>query len=127
MSEETKNIMVVEDDEKIGFLLDFILTREGFQVIQFFDGKEASQYISQENNPPELVLLDIMLPFKDGFQLLKEIKSSQSWKNTTVLMLTAKAQSQEITRALDQGASDYIIKPFQPEELIARIKRFLPH
>ncbi len=117
-------IMVVEDDEKISFLLNFLLTRQGFHVLKSTDGDRASEWIAA-NGPPDLVLLDIMLPHKDGYAVLSEIRAKPSWKDVPVMMLTAKAQGTDITRALDQGANDYLIKPFQTDELVARIKRFL--
>ena len=118
------SILVVEDDEKIAFLLNFILTRQNYKVVKQEDGQKASEWIAT-NDAPSLVLLDIMLPYKDGYALLSEMRANPKWKDVPVLMLTAKAQGDEITRAFDQGANDYLIKPFQPDELLARIKRFL--
>jgi DNA-binding response OmpR family regulator len=117
-----KTLLIVEDDEKISLLLDFFLNREGYKVTKVEDGKKALAWITSES-PSDVVLLDLMLPFKDGYQILSEIRSHDSWKNVPVIILTAKAQSQEIARALDMGANDYLVKPFQPAELLARIKR----
>lgn len=116
--------MIVEDDEKIAFLLDFLLAREGYNILKAGDGKKASELIAS-GDPPDLVLLDLMLPFKDGYQLLAEIRGKESWKSVPVIMLTAKSQSQEVARALEEGANEYLVKPFQPAELLARLKRFL--
>jgi DNA-binding response OmpR family regulator len=69
------------------------------------------------------VLLDVMLPFLDGFALVALLRAQPAWKNVPVIMLTAKTQEKDIVRALDEGANDYIVKPFQPAELLARIKR----
>lgn len=117
-----KTILVVEDDEKISQLLNFLLEREGYKVLRVEDGKKALDCIASQT-PPDVVLLDLMLPFKDGYQILTEVRGHTTWKNVPVLVLTAKAQSQEIARALDMGANDYLVKPFQPTELLARIKR----
>lgn len=117
-------IMIVEDDEKISFLLGFLLNREGYKVLKAEDGKKASELIAA-NEPPELVLLDLMLPFKDGHELLNEIRAKESWTQVPVIMLTAQVQSSEVKRALEEGANEYLVKPFQPEELLARIKRFM--
>ncbi len=88
------------------------------------DGRLASAMI-EEIVPPELILLDVMLPFIDGFELLEQIRSKQNWSNVPIIMLTSKAQEKNIVRALEAGADDYIVKPFQPEELVARVRRFV--
>lgn len=121
---ETKNkiILIVEDDEEIGFLLEMMLEREGFTIERAADGLEASEKIASLAKV-DLILLDVMLPYKDGFHLLEEIKNK--WQDTPTIMLTAKSQEQDITRALTAGANDYIVKPFQTHELLARIKRLL--
>ena len=116
--------LVVEDDDQISYLLRFILEREGFAVHVARDGKEAEQLI-ESLAPPAVVTLDVMLPYADGFQLLKLIRSKSSWNGSLVLMLTSKSQEKEIVRALDAGASDYVVKPFQPDELRARVRRLL--
>jgi DNA-binding response OmpR family regulator len=123
-NENQRTILIVEDDEEIAFLIKFMLERENYNVVHMADGAKASEYI-QNNESPFLILLDIMLPFKDGFQLTVEIRTNERWKNCPVIMLTAKGQGTDITRALDAGADDYMIKPFQPIELIARMKRFV--
>jgi DNA-binding response OmpR family regulator len=115
--------LVVEDDEHISYLLQFILEREGYAVHTARDGRAAKEYI-ENNPPPEIVLLDVMLPFFDGFTLVGILRSQAGWKTTPVIMLTAKTQERDIVRALDAGANDYILKPFQPAELLARVKRF---
>ena len=115
--------LVVEDDEHISYLLKFILEREEFAVHLARDGREAKQFIEQ-NSPPSIVLLDVMLPFLDGFALVTLLRAQADWKTVPVIMLTAKTQEKDIVRALDEGANDYIVKPFQPAELLARIKRF---
>ena len=117
--------LVVEDDEHISHLLKFILEREEFVVHLARDGREARQFI-EENPPPSIVLLDVMLPFLDGFALVGLLRAQPDWKTVPVIMLTAKTQEKDIVRALDEGANDYIVKPFQPAELLARIKRFSP-
>ena len=115
--------LVVEDDEHISYLLQFILERDGFVVHLARDGREAKQFIEQ-NPPPSIVLLDVMLPFLDGFALVALLRAQPAWKSVPVIMLTAKTLEKDIIRALDEGANDYIVKPFQPAELLARIKRF---
>jgi DNA-binding response OmpR family regulator len=73
--------------------------------------------------PPALILLDVMLPYLDGFELIRKIRRRESWSHVPIIMLTAKSQEQNIVRALDDGANDYVVKPFRPRELMARIRR----
>lgn len=117
-------VLVVEDDEHIRFLLDFLLGREGFAVHTAADGRVAMDLVDTLA-PPSLVLLDLMLPIADGFQILAHIRAKGEWKDVPILMLTSKSQEKDIVRALDGGASDYVLKPFQPAELMARVRRYV--
>ena len=114
--------VVVEDDQIIVTLLEHLLSRRGFDVRIALDGRQASDFIDTLP-PPALVLLDVMLPYLDGFELIKRIREHATWNQVPIIMLTAKSQEQNIVRALDHGANDYLIKPFRPEELLARIRR----
>lgn len=116
-------VLVVEDNEEICYLIQFLLEREGLEVKVARDGRAAENMIATEE-PPDLVVLDVMLPYTDGFQLLGQIRSRREWESTPVIMLTAKSQESDIVRALEAGATDYVVKPFQPNELLARIRRF---
>lgn len=116
--------LVVEDDDHIAHLLKFMLERAGYGVELARDGRVAHDYI-QSQPAPTVVLLDLMLPFFDGLQLVTLVRSQPSWQSVPVIMLTAKAQESDIVRALDAGANDYIVKPFQPDELLARLRRFV--
>ncbi len=117
-------VVVAEDDESIGFLLNFMLTREGFDVLMATDGRQAKALID-EIPPPSMVLLDLMLPYADGFEVNAHIRSKPEWSDVPVIMLTGRSQERDIVRAFDAGVCDYIIKPFQPVELIARVRRHL--
>ncbi len=116
------SVLVVEDDEHISHLLKFMFQREKYLVHLARDGREAKQFI-ESNAPTDIVLLDVMLPFFDGFTLVALLREQPAWKTTPVIMLTAKTQEHDIVRALHAGANDYILKPFQPAELLARVKR----
>jgi DNA-binding response OmpR family regulator len=118
-------VLVAEDDEQISYLLCFLLEREGYRVLLARDGREVSRLID-EIPPPRLAILDIMMPYADGFELLARIRAKPDWRDTPVIMLTARSQEKDIVRALDMGASDYVVKPFLPEELKARIRRLVP-
>ena len=117
-------VLVVEDDEHISQVLRFMLERQGYQVVHMADGRAASSHIAA-SNPPALVLLDVMLPYVDGFEIVQLIRAQENWRDVPVLMLTAKNTERDTVRALDAGANDFVIKPFQPQELLARVRRFL--
>ncbi|MBA2524879.1 MAG: response regulator transcription factor [Pyrinomonadaceae bacterium] len=124
-SEPKQTVMVVEDDQIISALLKHMLARRGFEVYVATDGRQASTMVEELIPPPRLVMLDVILPFVDGFDLITLIRSKQAWKDVPIIMLTSKAQEQNIVRALDAGATDYVVKPFQPEELMARVRRLV--
>jgi DNA-binding response OmpR family regulator len=115
-----EQVLIIEDDEHIGGLLKFLLERHGFEPLLATDGRAGADAIARID-PPRLVLLDVMLPYHDGFELMQMIRRQPGWAEVPVIMLTAK----NMERAFDAGANDYIVKPFQPTELLARLKRFL--
>ncbi|MEY4592858.1 MAG: hypothetical protein RIR18_1753 [Pseudomonadota bacterium] len=119
-----KTVLIVEDDKAISALLAFMIEREGFSSKVIADGAEAREYI-KAGLPPALVLLDVMLPRADGFELLNVIRAQLTWEKVPVLMLTCRGGEQDISRAFDAGADDYVVKPFQPDELKARIRKLL--
>ena len=119
---DTPSALVVEDDELVAEMLRFLLDRQGFRVHVAHDGREGLALI-QTLPPPAIALLDVMMPFIDGFQLVTLLRDQLAWAQVPVIMLTAKSQERDIVRALDAGASDYIVKPFQPNELVARVRR----
>ncbi|WP_077369192.1 response regulator [Anaerosalibacter sp. Marseille-P3206] len=112
-----KKILVVDDEKSIADILKFNLEKEGFLVELAYDGEEAINKAFKTS--PDLVVLDIMLPKKDGFQVLKEIRKDLK---VPVLMLTAKEEEVDKVLGLELGADDYVTKPFSMRELIARIK-----
>ena len=124
MNETTNPVaLVVEDDDNIAHLLRFMLEREKYTVHLARDGREGQAFI-QSQPVPTIVLFDVMLPFVDGFELVRLARAQPGWDTVPVVMLTAKTQERDIVRALDAGATDYILKPFQPNELLARLRRF---
>ncbi|MGF7059325.1 response regulator YycF [Brassicibacter mesophilus] len=112
-----KKILVVDDEKPIADILNFNLQKEGYDVIVAYDGQDAVSKAFSEK--PDLILLDVMLPKKDGFQVLREIRQKLQ---TPVLMLTAKEEEVDKVLGLELGADDYITKPFSIRELIARVK-----
>ena len=121
---EDARILMVEDEEDVAFIVRFLLERHGFQLEHVADGRAALARI-QAGPVPDLVLMDLMLPFHDGMELVERLRALPAWSAVPVLMLTAKAREADIVRALEMGADDYVTKPFQPEELLARIRRML--
>lgn len=117
-------ILVIEDDDNIAQLLEFMLERDGHAVEVLADGETARRHILTQP-PPALVLLDSMLPYRDGLSLLADMRARADWQPTPVIMLTAKSLERDIVRALESGATDYVIKPFQPQELMARVRRLV--
>ena len=117
-------ILIVEDEGEMAALLSFLLKREGYEVVHAADGRLAKTMID-EMPPPKLVLLDVMLPYMSGLQLVTYIRSKSEWRDVPIVMLTADSAEQDVVRALGAGAFDYILKPFNPRELIARLHRFL--
>jgi len=117
-------VLVAEDDGQIAFLLQFLLEREGYRVLLAPDGREALRLVD-EIAPPKLVILDVMMPYADGFEVLAHVRAKPEWRETPVIILTARSQEKDIVRALDAGASDYVVKPFLPDELKARIRRLV--
>jgi two-component system, OmpR family, response regulator VicR len=115
-----KTILIVEDEAAISMVLKAYLQREGYQIIQVFNGEEAIS-VYHENNP-DLVLLDVMLPGKDGWEILKEIRQTD---NRPVIMLTALGDVDHKLEGFKGGADDYISKPFIAEEVVARVQAVL--
>jgi DNA-binding response OmpR family regulator len=117
-------VLVVEDDVHIAHVLTFMLERQGYRVVHVGDGRAALEYVEVQP-APDLVLLDVMLPHVDGFEIMGRIRDRAGWEQVPVIMLTAKNTERDTARALACGADDFIIKPFQPQELLARLRRFL--
>lgn len=117
------SITIVEDDPFTASLLAFIFKREQFEVTLLQDGQSAWQHF-QHGSPTQYVLLDIMLPHVNGLELLHRLKGLPAWDATKVVILSAKDQIAEIQKAFSLGADDYMSKPFDPQELLARVQRF---
>ena len=115
-----QKIMIVDDDPNILHLIHLYLTREGFDVVQAQRGDEALKLF--RSAPPSLMLLDVMLPGIDGWQVCREVRKVS---NIPIIMLTAKDETFDKVLGLELGADDYIVKPFDTKELVARIKAVL--
>jgi two-component system response regulator VicR len=113
-------ILVVDDERPIADILKFNLEKEGYQVICAYDGGEAVELAFSED--PDLILLDLMLPVKDGMDVCREVRAK---RNTPIIMLTAKDSEIDKVLGLEMGADDYVTKPFGARELLARVKAHL--
>jgi two-component system, OmpR family, alkaline phosphatase synthesis response regulator PhoP len=116
-------ILVVDDEIYIVHILDFSLGMEGYEVITALDGEQALERMKLER--PDLVVLDIMMPKLDGYEVCKAIKSNPTTKQTPVILLSAKGRNVDQKLGFDVGADDYITKPFSPRKLVERINQLL--
>lgn len=119
----TPYVLVVEDEDALATLLDYNLMKEGFRVERAADGEEALLRVSEE--PPDLVILDWMLPKVSGVEVCRQLRAGAETRRTPVLMLTARGEEADKVRGLDTGADDYVVKPFAMSELVARIRALL--
>lgn len=113
------NILLVDDEKDIVEFLKYNLEQEGFTVTTAFNGEEALNKLSQK---PDLIILDVMMPKMDGYDVCKHIRDLEEFKNTPVIFLTAKSSEMDEIRGLNLGADDFIQKPISPRKLIARVK-----
>jgi two-component system alkaline phosphatase synthesis response regulator PhoP len=114
-----KKILLADDEKDIVEFLQYNLKQEGFEVVSAYDGLETLDKIKEN---PHLIILDIMMPGMDGYEVCKRIRSTTGFENTPIIFLTAKSGEVDEIKGLDLGASDYIQKPISPRKLIARVK-----
>ncbi len=118
-----KLIVVVDDEPDIVELITHHFNKEGFKVRGFYDGESVLAFV--KNALPDLIILDLMLPGIDGLEVCRTLKMSEKTSSIPIIMLTAKDTETDIVVGLELGADDYIVKPFSPRELIARVKAVL--
>lgn len=118
-----QRIVVIEDEKDIVELVRYNFRREGFEVQAFLRGKEGLDYLRR--NPADLVILDIMLPDLDGLEICKRLRTDHRLRSLPVIFLTAKGEEIDRVLGLEIGADDYVVKPFSPRELVARVKAVL--
>jgi len=116
-----KKILAVDDERHIVRLVQVNLERAGYEVVTAFDGKDALEKVAAEQ--PDLVVLDVMMPYMDGFEVLQNLRKNPSTRELPVIMLTAKAQDADVFRGWQSGVDCYLTKPFNPMELISFVKR----
>ena len=118
-----KKILIADDEQNIVISLEFLMKREGFEVLIANDGEEAVRRI--RSDPPDLVLLDVMMPKKSGFEVCQEIKADPALAAVRILMLTAKGRDTEVAKGLALGADAYMTKPFSTKELVDKVRSML--
>jgi DNA-binding response OmpR family regulator len=116
-------VLVVEDEPNIVDSLSFLMKQAGFKVAVARDGETAIRTI--ESQVPDLVLLDVMLPRRDGYDVCREIRANPDWNDVRVVMLTAKGRELDRRKGLELGADDYITKPFSTRDIVRRIRELL--
>jgi DNA-binding response OmpR family regulator len=114
-------ILIVEDDENVAQLLAFLFDREGFSPVVLRDGRAAEGHV-RASEPPVAAVLDVMLPYRDGFAVAAAIQADPRWRSVPVVMLTARSLGADVDRGIALGVSEYVLKPFQPHALAARVK-----
>jgi DNA-binding response OmpR family regulator len=116
-------VLAADDDEDILELITFRLERSGYTVVQARDGEEAWNLAQAQ--PPDLAVLDVMMPKLDGFELTRRMRAKPETERVPIILLTARAQDADVQQGFDAGADDYLRKPFSPQELRARVQAIL--
>ena len=117
-------LMVVEDEPENRLFIGLLLRTEGFEVVEAEDGPTALSVLEQETLP-ELILLDVMMPGLNGWQVYERLRENPQWRNIPVVMLTALAQRSDVERAVELGVDGYVTKPFEPADLLNTIEKAL--
>ena len=118
-----KKILVADDEPNIVISLEYLLKREGYTVLLARDGQQALDTIIRER--PDLVLLDVMMPGKSGFEVCQAVRASEDLQGPKILMLTAKGRDTDVAKGTALGADDYMTKPFSTRELVEKVARIL--
>jgi two-component system, OmpR family, alkaline phosphatase synthesis response regulator PhoP len=116
-----RKILAVDDEKHIVRLVQVNLERQGYEVVTANDGKEALEKVNEEQ--PDLVVLDVMMPYMDGFEVLQNMRRNPATRDIPVIMLTAKAQDADVFKGWQSGVDCYLTKPFNPMELLSFVKR----
>jgi DNA-binding response OmpR family regulator len=118
-----KRILIVDDEPNIVISLDYLMKREGYEVAVAEDGEAALEAVAR--SLPDLVILDVMLPRMNGFDVCRRLRADPRWKDLKILMLTARGRETEVAKGLGAGANAYVTKPFSTRDLVAQVKEML--
>ncbi len=119
----TRSVLVADDEPNIVLSLEFLMRQEGYDVYSVADGAAALEAMAAA--PPDLVLLDVMMPKRDGYDVCQTIRANPDWAGVRIIMLTAKGREVEREKGMALGADDYITKPFSTREVVERVRRHL--
>ncbi len=119
----SRKILIADDEPSIVTAVEFLMRREGYEVSVARDGSEALERI--ESSRPDLVVLDVMMPQKSGYEICKRIREREDWRGIKIIVLSAKGRDAEVAKGLAMGADVYITKPFSARELMSRVKALL--
>lgn len=121
----SSKILIADDEQSIVIPLEFLMQQKGYQVAAAYNGEEAIEKVISFN--PDLILLDIMLPIIDGFEVCQMIRSNPNWKDIKIIFVSAMGREVDIAKGLALGADAYITKPFANEEIIQKVREALGH
>ncbi len=116
-------VLIADDEPNILISLEYLMKREGYEVVVVRDGQQALEAIIRER--PDLVLMDVMMPLKSGFEVCQEVCAMESVKDTPILMLTAKGREIDIAKGMGMGATAFMTKPFSTREMAQRVRELL--
>jgi len=119
----SKKILIVDDEPNIVTALEYLLQRHGYEVLLAVDGEAALKQVGEHR--PDLVLLDVMLSLKSGYEVCRRIREHADWKHVKIVMLSAKGREAEVSKGLSLGADSYVTKPFSNKDLVAKIDQLL--
>ena len=116
----TKKILIADDEPNIVISLEFLLKREGYEIVVAHNGAEALLRVRAER--PDLAILDVMMPLRNGFEVCQDLRQDPEFKDIRIMMLTAKGRDTEVSKGMALGADVYMTKPFSTRELVAKVK-----
>jgi DNA-binding response OmpR family regulator len=118
-----KKVLIVDDEPSIIVALQFLMEQNGYETLVAFSGEEAMETVVRDH--PDLILLDIMLPVVDGFEVCQRVRENPDWKDIRIVLLTALGSEAHVTKGLDLGADAYVTKPFSNADLVVKVKELL--
>jgi len=118
-----RKVLIADDEQNIVISLEFLLKREGFEVLVAVDGDAALQMVAEHH--PDLVLLDVMMPKRNGYEVCQRMRERPEWRGIKIVMLSAKGREVEVSKGVSVGADLYVTKPFSNAELVAQINALL--
>jgi len=119
-----RRVLMVEDNKHTADFLEFMLRRAGYEVLTAGNGRDALEIIANVE-PVDIMLLDLMLPYVSGYEIIDRVRENSDWQEVPILVISGKVLEQDVVATLDQGANDFVSKPFRPQEVLARVRRLL--